>query len=111
MAKPGSRKPRKRTSSKSGASSVPKAVISQTSEGVRKNWSMGVDLGMVMREETAWTMKDTVMPMGMRRSALRPAAGAFTWRPAVKERRQRIGKINQGVGRGATEEAGLGGGG
>ena len=45
---------------------VPKAVISQTSEDVRKNWSMGMDLGMVMREEMAWTMKETVMPMGMR---------------------------------------------
>src|ERR1700730_11007164 len=102
MAKPGSRKPRKRTSSKRGASSVPKAVISQTSEDVRKNWSMGMDLGMVMREEMAWTMKETVMPMGMRRSALRPAAGAFTWRPEAKERRQRIGKKNQEMARVAT---------
>ena len=60
---------------------------------------MGMDLGMVIREETACTMKDKVMPMGMRRSAFRPAAGRFSWMPSAKGLCQSNGKMNQEMAR------------
>src|SRR5260370_38431950 len=77
MAKAGRRKPRKRTSSKSGASRVPKAATSQMSDGVRKKSSMGMFLGREMREEMAWTETDRMRPMGMRRRALGRAVAGF----------------------------------
>src|SRR5258708_34287051 len=76
MAKAGRRKPRKRTSSKRGASRVPKAATSQMSDGVRKKSSMGMFLGREIREEMAWTETDRIRPMGMRRRALRRAGAA-----------------------------------
>src|SRR5664279_2905094 len=99
MAKAGKRKPRKRVSSKSGARKIPKAVTIQTSEGVRKKSSMGMDLGRVMSEETAWTMKERVMPSGIRRRALRRAAEGLAWMPFAKGRCQRMGKVNQETAR------------
>src|SRR5271154_4563541 len=95
MAKAGRRKPRKQISSNMGARRVPKAVTSQTSEGVRKKSSMGMDLGTGMREEMAWTAKPRTRPRGMSLKALRRAVGRSHWMPSVKERFQRRGKMNQ----------------
>ena len=46
VASEGSRKPRKASSSKTGAMKVPKMATSQTSAGVRKKSSMGRVLGI-----------------------------------------------------------------
>src|ERR1700722_18503558 len=100
MAKAGRRKPRKQISSNIGARRVPKAVTSQTSEGVRKKSSMGMDLGTGMSEEMAWTVKPTARPRGMSLRTLRRAAAKFQWMPSVKGRDQRGGKKNQGGVRG-----------
>jgi len=99
MAKAGRRNPRKRTSSKSGASRVPKAVTSQTSDGVRKKSSRGMFLGSVERDDMAWTAKDRTTPMGIRRSALRRAASRLAWMPSAKGRFQSSGKMNQETAR------------
>src|ERR1700733_8349929 len=108
MAKASRRKPRKQISSNIGARRVPKAVTSQTSEGVRKKSSMGMDLGTGMREEMAWTVKPTARPRGMSLRTLRGggargrgcpgrAAAKFQWMPSVKGRDQRRGKTNHEV--------------
>src|SRR5438309_11004873 len=99
MAKAGRRKPRKTTSSKSGASSVPKAATSQTSEGVRKKSSTGMFLGRETRDETAWVETDRMMPMGMRRMMLRRAAGGVGWMTLAEGRFHMSGKINQETAR------------
>src|SRR5258705_6484536 len=99
MAKAGRRKPRKTTSSKSGASRVPKAATSQTSDGVRKKSLTGMFLGRETREETAWVVRDRMIPMGIRRMALRRAASGFAWMPRAKGRFQKKGKINQETAR------------
>ncbi len=59
----------------------------------------GDDLGREMREEMAWTAKDRMMPMGMRRRALRRAASRLAWMPSAKGRFQRSGKMNQETAR------------
>src|SRR5579871_4457532 len=92
MAKAGRRKPRKQISSNMGARRVPNAVTSQTSEGVRKKSSMGMDLGTGMREEMACTAKPKARPMGMSLKALRRAAAKSHWRPVPKGRFHRRGK-------------------
>src|ERR1700727_113904 len=97
MAKAGRRKPRKQISSNRGARRVPKAVTSQTSEGVRKKSSMGMDLGTGMREEMAWTVNPRAIPRGMSLIALRRSAAKSHWMPAPKERFQRRGKKKKDV--------------
>src|SRR4051794_37064755 len=93
MAKAGRRKPRKHISSNMGARRVPKAVTSQTSEGVRKKLSMGMDLGTGMREEMACTEKPVMRPMGMSFQALRRAVAKSHWMQVPKGRCQRRGKM------------------
>src|ERR1700716_2451479 len=99
MAKAGRRKPRKRISSKSGASRVPKAATNQMSDEVRKNLSMGMFLGKEMREDIAWTVTDRMRPMGIRRRALRRAASRLAWMPSGKRRFQKSGERNQEAAR------------
>src|SRR6266516_2235514 len=99
MAKAGRRKPRKRISSKRGASRVPKAATNQMSDGVRKNLSMGMFLGKEMREDIAWTVTERIRPMGIRRRVLRRAASRLAWRPSAKGRFQKRGKMSQEAAR------------
>lgn len=64
-----------------------------------KKSSMGTDLGVVMRDEMARTINETVMPMGIRRRALRMAAEPFSWRPAANDLCQKSGKTNHEIAR------------
>src|SRR5579871_3481348 len=107
MAKAGRRKPRKQISSNMGARRVPNAVTSQTSEGVRKKSSMGMDLGTGMREEMACTAKPKARPMGMSLRALRRggevpleagAEGAVPEEGEKEERDDEGGDVGDGLG-------------
>src|SRR3984957_9398659 len=95
MAKAGRRKPRKRTSSKRGARRTPKRVMIQMSEGVRKKSSMGMFLGRVTSEETACTVNERTMPMGMSLMALRRGAAGLGLMPSGEGGFQRAGKRSQ----------------
>ena len=54
---------------------MPKRVMSQTSEGLRKKSSRGMSLGMATREEAACTVKERARPMGMRRKSVAAGGG------------------------------------
>ena len=92
MAKAGRRKPRKQISSAMRGEEVPKAVTSQTSDGVRKKSSMGMFFRMVAEGGEGLDGEGHDEADGDEAEALRRAVARSAWMPSAKGRCQRSGK-------------------
>src|ERR1700733_13215764 len=79
----GSRKPRKASSSQTGASKVPKRATIQTSAGVRKKSSIGSVLGMGRKFDSNCTARLKTIPPASKGTQRRRTTEKFQCKPSA----------------------------